>query len=148
MAAVAWTIHDRFKEYQGDNTIDLDNDSFVVRLYTSASNIATTSVGDATTATNELSTANGYTAGGDSVAATWTRATSTTTFDIADAVWNASGGSITARFAAIVDTTTTPDEVVAHSLLDDTPADVTATDGNEFRISTPAGGAFALTSTP
>lgn len=142
MAADAWVVHDRFKEYEGDGTIDMDNDTFVVRLYTSASNIATTSVGDATTATNELSTANGYTAGGQTVAGTWTRSTGTVTFDVADAVWTASGGSITARLAAIVDTTTTPDEVVAHTLLDNTPADVTATDGNTFTVQINSSGVF------
>lgn len=144
MAADAWTIHDRFKEYQGDNTIDMDNDAFVLRLYSSASNVNTSSIGDATTATNELSTANGYTNGGLSLTTSWVRSGATTTFDFTDAVWTASGGSITARFAAIVDTTTTPDEVVASTLLDNTPADVTATDGNTFTVSTPANGVYQL----
>lgn len=140
MAADAWVIHDRFKEFKGDNTIDMDSDTWEVRLYTSASNIATTSVGDATTATNELS-GNGYAA--QVVAGTWNRVTSTVTFDTADAAFTASGGSITARFAAIVDTTTTPDEVVAHSLLDNTPADVTVTDTNTLTIQMNASGVFA-----
>lgn len=144
MAADAWVIHDRFKEYMADGTVDLDNDTFVMRLYSSASNIATTSVGDATTATNELSTANGYTSGGQTVAATWVRSSGTVTFDVADAVWAASGGSITARYAAIVDTTTTPDEVVAHTLLDNSPADVTATSGNNFTVQVNASGVFSL----
>lgn len=144
MAANAWVVHDRFKEYAGDGTIDVDNDTFVMRLYSSASNINTTSVGDATTATNELSTANGYTSGGQTVAATWVRSGGTVTFDTADAVWTASGGSITARYAAIVDTTTTPDEVVCHCLLDNTPADVTATSGNNFTVQNNASGVFTV----
>ena len=144
MAADAWVVHDRAKEYIGDGTIDVDNDTFVMRLYSSASNIATTSVGDATTATNELATANGYTAGGQTVAATWTRSSGTVTFDVADGQWTASGGSITSRFAAIVDTTTTPDEVICHSLLDNTPADVTATDGNNFTVQINASGVFTV----
>lgn len=143
MAADAWVIHDRFKEFKGDNTIDMDNDTFVMRLYTSASNIATTSVGDATTATNEVANANGYTTGGVTLTSvTWSRAAGTVTFDSADAVWNASGGNIVARFAAIIDTTTTPDEVVCHSLLDNTPADVTATDGNSLTVQINASGIF------
>jgi len=141
MAADAWVVHDRFKEYKGDNTIDMDNDTFVMRLYTSASNIATTSVGDATTATNELSTANGYTAGGQTVASTWVRSGGTVTFDVADASWTAVG-ALTARYAAIVDTTTTPEEVVAHCLLDNSPADVTATDA-AFNVNINASGVFA-----
>ena len=142
MAADAWVVHDRFKEYQGDGTIDMDGDSFELRLYTSSSNIATTSVGDATTATNELS-GNGYSAV-TLTGVTWTRSGGTVTFDWADAEFTASGGSITARFAAVVDTTTTPDEVVCHSLLDNTPADVTVTDGNTLTISTPSGGCLTL----
>lgn len=145
MAATAWTFHDRFKEYIGDNTIDMDGDAFAMRLYTSASNIATTSVGDATTATNELSTANGYTTGGEALTAvTWNRSAGTVTFDSDDVVWSASGGDIVARFAAIVDTTTTPNEVVCHTILDDTPADVTATDGNDLTVQINASGIGTL----
>lgn len=142
MTAEAWVFHDRFKEFMGDNTIDMDNDAFEERLYTSASNIATTSVGDATTATNEVS-GNGYAA--DTLVTTWTRSTSTVTFDSDDGVFTASGGSIVARFSAIIDTSTTPDEVVCHSLLDDTPADVTVTDGNTLTVQKNASGIGTLT---
>lgn len=146
MAADAWIIHDRFKEFMGDSTIDMDGDSFALRLYLSTSNIASTSVGDATTATNEHANANGYTTGGNSLSSvTWNRATNTVTFDSADSVFTASGGSIVARFAAIVDTTTTPDEIVAHVLMDNAPADVTATDGNTLTIQMNASGIFTLT---
>jgi hypothetical protein len=142
MAADAWVIHDRSKEYMGDNTIDMDGDTFEMRLYTSASNIATTSVGDATTATSEVS-GNGYAA--DVLATTWTSSGGTTTWDSDDGAYTASGGSITARFAAVIDTTTTPDEVVCHSLLDDAPADVTVTDGNTLTIQINASGINTLT---
>lgn len=131
MAADAWIWHDRAKEYMGDNTIDMDNDSFEMRLYTSASNIATTSVGDATTATNEVS-GNGYVP--DSLITTWTRSGAVVTWDGDDGVFTASGGPITSRYAAIINTTTTPDEVMCHSLLDNTPADVTVTDGNTLTV--------------
>ena len=131
MAADAWVFHDRFLEFQGDNTIDMDNDTFVMALYTSTSNIATTSVGDATTATNEV-TGNGYARA--ALTTTWNRTAGTVTFDSTDGSFTAAGGSITARYAAIIDTTTTPDEVVCHSLLDNTPADVTVTDGNTLTV--------------
>lgn len=137
MAADGWVFHDRFLEFQGDNSIDMDGDTFEMRLYTSASNIATTSVGDATTVTNEV-TGNGYAA--DVLAATWVRAGAVTTFDSDDGVFTASGGSITARFAAIIDTSTTPDEVVCHSLLDNTPADVVVTDTNALTVAMNASG--------
>jgi hypothetical protein len=141
MAADAWVFHDRFKEYMGDSTIDMDGDTFEMRLYTSASNIATTSVGDATSATNEVS-GNGYAA--DVLAATWVRSGANVTFDSDDGVFTASGGSIVARYAAIIDTTTTPDEVVCHTLLDNTPADITVTDGNSLTVQANASGIGVL----
>ena len=145
MAADAWVIHDRFKEFMGDNTIDMDGDTFVLKLFLSTSNIATTSIGDATTATNEHANANGYTTGGNTLGSvTWNRSGATVTFDSADTVFTASGGSIVARFAAIVDTTPATDEVVAHCLLDNSPADVTATTGNTLTIQMNASGIFTL----
>lgn len=67
------------------------------------------------------------------------------TFDTADAAYTASGGSITARFAYLVDTTTTPDEVVAHTLLDNSPADVTVTDTNTLTVQINVSGVFTET---
>ena len=146
MAADAWVVHDKAKEYMGDGTIDLDADTFKGILVTSASNLATTSVNGYSTVTNELATANGYTNGGITLTSvTWTESSGTVTFDCANMVWTASGGSITARLAGIYDdTVTTPvaDPVLCHSLLDNTPADVTATDGNTFTISIHANGVF------
>ena len=145
MAADAWVVHDKAKEYEGDGTIDYDNDTFKMILGLSTSNIATTSVDGYATVTNEVATANGYTQGGVTIAATWTESSGTVTFDTANAVWTASGGSITARFAGIFDDTVTApvaDPVICHSLLDNTPADVTATDGNTFTVTIHASGVF------
>lgn len=147
MAADAWVIHDKAKEYMGDGTIDLDGDTFKGILVTSSSNLATTSVNGYAAVTNELSTANGYTSGGLTLTSvTWVESAGTVTFDCADMVWTASGGSIVARLAGIYDdTVTTPvaDPVLAHSLLDNSPADVTATDTNTFTIGIHANGVFA-----
>lgn len=143
MPASAWSVVNAFKERLGNAEINLDSDIFVVRLYSSSSNVADTS-DDATAVTNELSTANGYTNGGYTVTPDWTRSTGTCTFDISDPTWTASGGSIVARFAAIVDTTPTPDRVVAWCLLDNTPADVTTTTGNTLTIQISASGVFTL----
>jgi hypothetical protein len=141
MAADAWVFHDEYKEFMGDSTIDMDGDVFEMRLYLSTSNIATTSVGDATTATNEVS-GSGYAA--DVLATTWTESAGTVTWDSDDGAFTASGGSITARFAAIIDTTTTPDQVVCHSLLDNAPADVVVTDGNTLTVEINASGINTL----
>ncbi|MBL4755869.1 MAG: hypothetical protein JKY52_20030 [Flavobacteriales bacterium] len=139
MGALAWVPHDRFKEFKGDNTIDMDNSVFEMRLYTVASNIATTSVGDATTATNELS-GNGYAA--QPLTPTWSRSGGDVTFDVNDPAFDAAGGPITGHYAAIVCTSTTPDEVCCHALLDDTPDDVTVTDTNTLTLNMNANGVF------
>ena len=136
MAASAWVEHDDFKKALGDKELDLANDTFVYRLYTSASNINTVTVGDATTATNEVS-GNGYAA--QTVTGSWTQSGSSSTFTTTLPSFTASGGDIVARYAAIVDTTAVPDLVVAHCILDDTPADVTITDGNTMTIQLPTG---------
>jgi hypothetical protein len=140
MAASAWVFHDRFKEYMGDNTIDMDNDTFVMKLYTSASNITSASLGDATTATNEVS-GNGYSP--DTLAVTWVRSGGTVTFDSDDGVFTASGGTLTCRYAAIIDTTTTPDEIVCHCVLD--TVDVSVTNGNTLTVQINAAGIGTLT---
>jgi hypothetical protein len=98
--------------------------------------------------TNELSTANGYTNTGQALASvTWTRSGATATFDAADLVWTASGGSIVARRAVIraVGTFNSQvDPLVASILLDTTPADVTTTTGNTLTLQWNASGIFTL----
>lgn len=98
--------------------------------------------------TNELSTANGYTNGGATLASvTWSQTSGTATFDAADTVWTASGGSITARRAVIraVGTFNSQvDPLIASILLDTTPADVTATAGNTLTLQWNGSGIFTL----
>jgi hypothetical protein len=147
-AASAWALHDKFKEYLGDGTIDMDGDSFKMILLLDTSNIATTSVNGYAAVTNEVANGLGYTTGGEAVATpTWAESSGTITFDCADQVWTASGGSIVARFAAIYDDTVAApvaDPVMCHSLLDSAPADVTATDTNTLTIAINATGVFTL----
>jgi len=148
MAAGTWTLHDKAKLYIGAGAggIDLDADTFKMVLCASTSNAATTSVDGYAALTGELATANGYTAGGATLTSvTWVESAGTVTFDAADTVWTASGGSITARFAVIYDDTVTAPvakPIVAHLLLDTTPADVTATAGNTLTIQENASGIF------
>jgi hypothetical protein len=93
---------------------------------------------------NELSTANGYTNGGQALASvTWTQSTTVAILDAADVVWTASGGSITARYAVVrlVGTFNSQvDPLMCYILLDTTPADVTATDGNTLTLQWSANG--------
>jgi hypothetical protein len=151
MAADAWKFYYSFKEYVGDGGIDLDTDTFKIILLLSTSNAATLTLTNYAGLTNEVATNFGYTQGGLALnSPTWVTATTVTTFDVsgADPVWTASGGSITARFAAIFDDTSTvpsADLLVCYSLLDNAPADVTATTGNTFTVAMHASGVFTFT---
>lgn len=138
MPADPWTFHNRFLEYQGDNTIDMDNDVFVMALFTSASNANNPTVGDATTLTNELS-GNGYAR--QTLTTGWNRTAGVVNFASSTAVFTASGGPLVARFAVVIDTSTVPDEVVASTLLENapTPSDITINDGQQGRIALPNG---------
>ena len=79
--------------------------------------------------------------GGESITLTLA-GTTTVTVDIAtDPVWTASGGSIVARFAVIYEVS---GNVLCYCLLDDTPADVTATDTNTLTVAANASGVFTL----
>lgn len=98
--------------------------------------------------TNELSTANGYTNGGATLASvTWDQTSGTATFDAADTTWTASGGSIVARRAVIRVVGTINgqvDPLIASILLDTTPADVTTTTGNVLTLAWNVSGIFTL----
>ena len=96
MAATV-SFYDSFKEYIGDGTIDMDNDTFKLMLVTSTYTFSAAHTVK-TDITNELSTANGYTAGGASLTSvTWSQTSGTATFDAADTAWTASGGNLTFR---------------------------------------------------
>lgn len=122
-----------------NGTFDLDTDSFKMALFLSTSNIGS---GSTTYAglTNEHANANGYTTGGKALTPSLT-GTTTVTWDVDDQTWTASGGSITARYAVIYEVS---GNVVCYCLLDSTPADVTATDGNTLTVQINASGVFTL----
>ena len=146
MAAGSFVIHDKAKKYAGTGTggIDFDGDTFKIVLCDNTSNAATTSVDGYAALTGELATANGYTNGGYTLTSvTWTESGGTVTFDAADPSWTASGGSITARYAVVYDNTVAAPvakPIVAHVLLDTTPADVTTTSGNTLVVQLAATG--------
>jgi hypothetical protein len=140
MAAGAWTFTNTARTKILDGTFDVADDTFKMALFLSTSNLG---AGSTTFAgvTNEHAAASGYTAGGIAVDLTLS-GTTTVTVDIAtDPVWTAAGGDIVARFAAIYEV---GGDVLCYCLLDDTPADVTATDGNTLTIAAHASGVFTL----
>ncbi len=129
-APSAWTLYHNFKLYLCDGTFDLNSNTFKVALVASGYTPVVATHAVLADVTNELSTANGYTSGGVTVAATLNLAAGTVTFDTADAAWTASGGSIVARYAVLYASGTLNGRVnplVAYCVLDSAPADVTAT---------------------
>lgn len=141
MPAGTWTFTNGGRTSLLDGLFDLNTDTFLMALFLSTSNIGAASTTYAGV-TNEHANANGYTTGGISFGPLVLSGTTTVTVDDAlDAVWTASGGSITARFAVLYESA---GNVLCYALLDSTPADVTATDGNTLTVAFNASGIFTL----
>lgn len=138
MAAGAWTLYNDFKANLSKKRIDLSADTIKCALFLSTSNAMDAALVGAQYAslTNQHANANGYTTGGVTVAGSLTGggATSTITFDTADASWTASGGNIVARAAVLYSDTSANKDCIAYMLLDSTPADVTVQNGNTLTI--------------
>lgn len=139
MAAGTWTLTSEGRTKLLDGTFDIDSDTFKMALFQSTSNIGASSTTYAGL-TDEVANANGYTTGGKTLTMSLS-GTTTVTVDCDDQVWTASGGAITARFAVIYEVS---GRVLCYCLLDSTPADVTATDGNTLTVQINASGIFTL----
>ena len=123
---------------------NLSSDTFKMVLVTSSYTFAATHSVYADL-TNELSTANGYTAGGATLGSiTWSQTSGTATFDAADVSWTASGGSLVFRRGVIYDDTVSGDPLVCSILFDTTPADITVLSGNTFTVQWNASGIYTL----
>jgi hypothetical protein len=147
--AASITIYNSFREYLADGTFDLNSNTFKLSLHTSSYTPNQTNDDVfADVSASELSTANGYTNGGATLGSvTLTRSAGTVTFDAADVVWTASGGSIVARYAILRASGTLNgrvDPLVAYILLDTTPADVTTTTGNTLTVQFNASGILTI----
>ena len=144
MAAGNWTFTDGGRTRLLNGTFDLDTDLFKIALHLSTSNIGAASTTWAGV-TAEHAALYGYTAGGlptGAGTALTLAGTTTVTVDRAvDPVWTAAGGSITARFGVLYEV---GGDVLCYCLLDSTPADVTATDGNTLTVAMNASGIFTL----
>ncbi len=132
-----FNFYDNIHGDVGKSLVDLDGDAFSLLLTTSSytPNAAThTMVSDIT---NEVS-GNGYARQVlASVAYTEIGPNGLMRFDSADPVFTASGGSIVARYWVLFSNANGSDatrELLAYGLLDNTPADVTTTDGNTLTV--------------
>lgn len=133
MAAGPLTLYQHVGESLADGSLDLDSDTLKVALFTSSHTPSASTHEAFSGLTGEVSNGNGYTSGGATLAnVTLSRTGGTAKLDADDVVWTASGGSIVARYAVIY--SQTADKVIGYFLLDDTPADVTVTDGNTLTI--------------
>jgi hypothetical protein len=150
MASGAWVVPNKSILNLVNATNLLNQSTYKITLHTSAwtPNNATNEV--FADATNELSTGNGYTAGGITLASvTLTESSGTTKFDSADPVWTASGGSIPAWRHAVIRAVGTingkVDPIIAYFLGDTTPADIPATtDTNTLTIQMHANGIITI----
>jgi len=146
MAAGPLVFFESFAEAVADGTIDLDTDTLKVALFTSTFTPNAATQAQFSTLTNEVAAGAGYTAGGQALAGvTFSQTGGVATLDATDVVWTAAGGDITARYAVIYSDTATGNDLIGYFLLDATPADVTATDGNTLTIQWNASGILTIT---
>jgi len=133
----AWTVYGSFIEKLGNKLIDLDTDTFKALLVTSA---YTPNAGthDELADVSANQAANSSTVTITSPA--WTRSGATSTWDVADITFTASGGTATARYVVIYDDTPTGDPLVCYATLDNTPADVSIANGDSLVIQINASG--------
>ena len=143
--AVTINKYNQFAEYFGDNSIDLDGDSFRLELYNSSHVFTATHNDRADISANALTTGNGYTNPGATLTSvTWVESSGTVTFDAADVTWTASGGSIAADDGVIYDDTATVPaaDLLAFSI--DFDGTQTAGDGTDFKVTFNASGIFTV----
>ncbi len=149
--ASSGTFYNAWKQNIG-RAVDLSSPPTIkITLHTSTyspSAASHTAYGDLT---NELSTGNGYTAGGLTLSSvTWTLAGGIATFGAGNAVWTASGGNIPAfRYAvmrAVGTFNSVVDPLILYYLGDTTPADIPTTpNGNTLTIAFTGASIFTLT---
>lgn len=137
-----WKVYVKAKSNIGAGLVDFINDSFKCALFTSASNANTLTTPDVySDLTNEVANGFGYTTGGFTLTCTWTNVGGIAfKFDSNDPFWDASGGSITARYAVIYDDTSSNILICVCAF----STDVTINSGEELRIIMDSSGVITL----
>ena len=144
MAAGAWVFTATGITKMLDGQFAIATDTYKMALYPSTSDLTTASTTYAGVSNEHANqSGSGYLTGGAACDLTLA-GTTTVTCDIAtDPVWTATGGSITAKWAALYEV---GGDVLCFALLESGGADVTATVGNTFTVAANASGVFTATS--
>ncbi len=138
--AVTYNAYDTFLELMGDNTIDMDGDTFGITLH-NAYTFSAAHDEYADVSASEIATGNGYTQVTETLASvTWGQTGGTVVFDAANVTWSASGGSIGPATDAIVDSDTSTNDKLIFNI--DFGASETAADASDFQINWNASGIF------
>ena len=144
--AVTINFYNHFVEYTMEGGIDIDGDTHDVILMNSSHTFSATDNAKADISANEISTANGYTQGAETLASvTWTESSGTGTFDAADSVWAASGGNIGPATDAVIysETSSSPEADLLMCSIDFDGAQ-TAGDGTNFKLTYNGSGIFTV----
>jgi hypothetical protein len=148
-APSALTLFNAFKAELGNGTFDMDGNSFVVTLHTSAFTPALTMVASADL-TNEVANGNGYTTGGVALTSpTYNQTSGTAAFKTGNnPSWTGSGAGFVARYYVLRANGTLNgivNPLIGYELLDSTPADVSFAAGNTVTLVQNAAGWFTNT---
>ena len=145
MAAAAWRLYAKAKEYIGDGTITLGTGGFKMALFRGSSNASTITLSTLASVTVQAS-GGAYTAGGKYLApsaGTWTLSGSTVTFDYTTLgiTFTASGSNISAVQYAVIHNSA--GKLLCWSKLSSSAFDVA--DPNTLTVLPAATGVFTLT---
>ena len=142
--------YNKWPEYFGDNTADLDADQLFHMLMNSTHVFTATHTIRTDVSANQIATQFGYTqatgglTGKEVAGITWVEAAGVVTFNATDTTWTASGGSIGPADDCVLfdDTTTAVVDALAYSI--EFNASETAGDGTDFKITWNASGIFTV----
>ncbi len=143
--------YNKWPEYFGDNTVDLDGDQLFQMLMNSSHVFTATHTIRTDVSANQIATGSGYTqatgglTGEELASITWVESSGTVTFNAADTTWTASGGSIgPATDLVLFDDTAGAPAVDALAYSIDFDASETAGDGTNFVITWNGSGIFTV----